>query len=238
MMKAYFLKLLFIIIFALGFVQNSFALQVKSVTENGEVSAIVASQDLTRIAIDHDRIARVRGLEGAYELKQDAVQGALFIRPTSDYQTKPFTLFIATEKNHNYVLHLTPKEQWGDTILLKHKTIPKPYARSKHNVSSTRVLTHFMRQLISGHTPPHYSMRDFTHTRRYAVNNELTVKPIRMYSGKYLRGYVYQITNHSQNIITLSEAGFYQDGDKAIALSQLIVAPGGQVILYKVRGDE
>jgi conjugal transfer pilus assembly protein TraK len=238
MTNAYLLKVLFIIIFAIGFMQNSFALQVKSITENGEVSAIVASQDLTRIAIDHDRIARVRGLEGAYELKQDAVQGALFIRPTSNYQTKPFTLFIATEKNHNYVLHLTPKEQWGDTILLKHKTSRKPNARLKNSLHTTKVLTHLMAHLIAGRPPHQVAIRDFTYAKPYALNNELTVKPLRMYSGKYLRGYVYQITNHSQNIITFSEAGFYQEGDKAIALSQLIVAPGGQVILYKVRGDE
>jgi type-F conjugative transfer system secretin TraK len=234
MMKVYLLKLLFIIIFALGFVQNSLALQVKSVTENGEVSANVASQDLTRIAIDGDRIVRVRGLEGVYELKEDAVQGALFIRPTADYQKKSFTLFIATEKNHNYVLHLTPKEQWGDTILLKHKTIQKPHARSKNSLQASKAL---MMQLISGQRPPHYAAKNSFHAKQYVVSHELTVKPIHMYLGKQLQGYVYQVTNRSQKILTLSEAGFFQGGDRVIALSQLTVAPGHQVMLYKVRGD-
>ncbi len=224
-------KLLWIVVMGMGFIQSSFALQMESVAENGEVNAAIAVQDLTRIAVEHDRIVHVRGLEGAYELKHDPHQGALFIRPTPDYQAKSFTLFIATEQNHNYVLHLTPKEQWGDTILLKPQGMKKP--KALHGEPYTKKLVDLMTHMIKGSSLPHYAMDTFARSR-WVISQELTVKLIRLYSGTPLQGYVFCITNYSAQTLKLTEGQFYHPGDCAIALSQLTVAPGDHFYLYKV----
>jgi hypothetical protein len=122
LIKDYSLKLVFILM-SIGYLQETVALQTKRVTDNETIEAVISNKELTRIAILHDRIRSSYGLEGMYELKNDPIQGALFIKPV-EQQLAPFTLFIGTEKNHNYVLHLTPKEQLGDTLLLKPKISP------------------------------------------------------------------------------------------------------------------
>jgi hypothetical protein len=65
----------------------------------------------------------------------------------------------------------------------------------------------------------------------------MTVQLIRVYAGTHLQGMIYRITNRSKQTLTLSENAFYQIGDRAIALSNLQVAPGGHILLYKVKSN-
>jgi conjugal transfer pilus assembly protein TraK len=220
------------------FIPVGFALQMKSVTENGAITANISANELTRIAVDHDRILHVRGLEGAYDLKQDTVQGALFIRPTVDYQSKPFSVFIATEAQHNYVLHLTPQNTPADTILLKPKGIHRSVVDSGHvekGLPYTKTLADLMTTMIT-HTPsPEYSVEIFKKAKRHRVNKNITIQLVSVYEGKELQGYIYRMINRSAQALTLSENTFYQPGDCAIALSHPSVLPGGEVLLYKVK---
>ena len=71
------LKLLWIVVMGMGFFQSSLPCRWNPVAENGEVNAAIAVQDLTRIAVEGDRIVHVRGLEGAYELKHDPLSRCL-----------------------------------------------------------------------------------------------------------------------------------------------------------------
>jgi len=216
-----------------------FALQIKPINENSAVKAEISTNELTRIAIDQDRIVRVRGLEGAYDMKSDSVQGAIFIRPSADYQAKPFTLFLATEQNHNYVLHLTPKDKTADTILLKPKGVKNEKATHWENSSPyTKTLAVLTTAMITDAKPSGYAVDAVSHTKRHHITNHITAQLIRVYSGAHLRGYVYLVKNSSNQTCTLTEQAFYQKGDRSIALSNLVIAPKGEVLLYKVRSYE
>jgi type-F conjugative transfer system secretin TraK len=238
MSKSYcskFLKWLWIALLFM-FIQTSTALQMKSILEDDAASATASAHELTRIAVDHDRILHVRGVEGAYDLKNDASQGALFIRPLGEYQTKPFTLFIATEKNHNYVLHLTPKEEPGDTILLKPKILPEQSVHGGDSFPSPKKLADHMTQLIHAIPPPKYAVDSLSKTTPHYADKNMTVQLTRVfYLGSSLQGVVYLVTNQSGQPLSLHEHAFYQPGDRAISLSHLTIAPKGQVLLYKVR---
>ncbi len=201
-------------------------MQVKSITENGDATGVVAAKELTRIAVEGDRILNVRGMEGAYDLKQDAVQGALFIRP-KDNQAQSFSLFIATEQHHNYVLHLTPKEQPADTILLK------PAGAVKFMQDSSphpKVLAHFIKDMMRNPIA-----LDDTFVKAKRQHSLVTMQLIGVYRGTPLQGYVYRLTNCSRGRLALHESRFYQRGDRAIMLSALMVEPGESVLVYKVR---
>src|ERR1700722_2542531 len=52
------------------------------VENNAQISAEIAAKELTRISVVGDRIMLVRGSEGAYQISNDTVQGAVFIKPT------------------------------------------------------------------------------------------------------------------------------------------------------------
>ena len=51
------------------------------VEDNAKISAEISAKELTRISVVGDRITLVRGSEGAYQISNDTVQGAVFIKP-------------------------------------------------------------------------------------------------------------------------------------------------------------
>ena len=58
--------------------------QTLMVENNAQISAEISAKELTRISVVGDRITLVRGSEGAYQISNDTVQGAVFIKPTVD----------------------------------------------------------------------------------------------------------------------------------------------------------
>lgn len=108
------------------------ALTRKTVIDEGDLNIRISRQDLTRIAVCHDRILRVHRLEGIVELKSEPEEGIIFIRPLGFEETSPanlagaesesvptsFTLFITTEKHRHVTLHVTPTTQLGDSVLI------------------------------------------------------------------------------------------------------------------------
>lgn len=226
-------------IVSLVLVSPCFALQTKTITDNEAINADISINELTRIAVDQDRIVRVRGLDGVYDMKNDPIQGALFIRPMADNQKKPFTLFIATEQNHNYVLHLMPKDQAADTILLKPKGVQKEKAaRWESSSPYIKTLTFLMTAMMTNTVPPGYAVDVLHKVKRQHLNHHLKVQLVRVCSGCHLKGYVYRVINQSKHPRTLTESDFYQAGDRSIALSNLTIAPKGEVFLYRVKNDE
>ena len=61
--------------------------QTLVVEDNAQISAEISAKELTRISVAGDRITLVRGSEGAYQISNDTVQGAVFIKPTVDQPT-------------------------------------------------------------------------------------------------------------------------------------------------------
>lgn len=217
---------------------SCFSLQIKPISDNGATEAVISTNELTRITVDQDRIVRVRGLEGIYDMKNDLAQGAIFIRSLEN-QKQPFTIFIATEHNRNYVLHLTPKEQAADTILLKPKEIPREKAKHWENhLPYIKTLTLLIADMMKDNVPEGYTVDSIVKAKPQRVTNTMSTQLLRVYHGVHWEGRVYQIKNRSKQTLTLSEHDFYQLGDHAIALSNLILPPHGQALLYKVTSHE
>jgi TraK protein len=61
---------------------TSVSAQTLVIEDNAQVSAEISAKELTRISVIGDRITLVRGSEGAYQISNDTVQGAVFIKPT------------------------------------------------------------------------------------------------------------------------------------------------------------
>ncbi len=215
-----------------------FALQIMPIGNNGTIEASISMNELTRIAVDQDRIVRVRGLEGIYDMKNDLAQGAIFIRPLEN-QKQPFTLFLATEHNRNYVLHLTPKDQAADTLLLKPKEIP--HEKAKHwedHLPYIKTLTLLIADMRKDTPPPGYTVTRIAKAKKQHVNKLISTQLLRVYRGVQWEGCVFEVKNRSKEILTLKESDFYQLGDHAIALSDVILPPHGQTLLYKVTSHE
>lgn len=231
-----FLTQLSLIVIGMSIMTNAFALQEKTVKENGTVNAWVSIKGITRIAVDNDRIANLRGPQGAYTLQNDNVQGAVFIKPTPDYQTKPFTLFIATEGNHNYILRLTPQDKNADMILLKPMGVFNPSALAfEKSTSYLEALSALIKGMTNGAMPEGYTQNDIENGKPQYLGNIAAIRLKTIYSGAHLAGYVYQVTNRTAGTLQLSEKEFYEGGDRAIALASLTLAPNAQTWLFKVK---
>lgn len=221
-----------------GLIHFSYALQKIKVQDNETVSALLAQEGLTRIAISHDRIQEVRGPENRYQIQTDLKQGAVFLQPLPDTQNKPFTIFIASERHHNYVVHLTPDIQAADTILLKPKFIvPASEAHKQSPFSYFDTLTQLMTAMVNQTVPDGYTLSHPPQAQE-EVEPSFTLKQIQIYRGKGLEGEVYQLQNRIGQTLHFSESQFYQQGDLAIALSSITLMPHGQLWLLKVKHHE
>lgn len=58
--------------------------QTVVVENNANISAAISAKELTRISVAGDRLTLIRGSEGAYQISNDAIQGAVFIKPIVD----------------------------------------------------------------------------------------------------------------------------------------------------------
>lgn len=218
-----------------GFTLPAFALQEKPLSNNGTATAFVALNGLTRIAVQNDRILNVRGPDGAYQLKEDDNQGAIFIHPNAEAAKKPFTLFIATESNQDYVLHLKARDQNADTILIKPLDSVNPKAQAWETASPyTEAVTQLINAMATGNSPDGYAVNMMVKAKSFPLGDIALIKPVMAYEGGHLQGMVYQVTNRTPVNLTLTEQEFYQPGDRAIALKTLNVPPYGQTQLYKV----
>ncbi len=216
--------------------QSLIQAQILRATDNATLKATIADAAPTRISVENDRIAVLRGVEGAYTYSNDNTSGAVFLKPSEAYKTKPFYVFINTEKNHNYVLQLKPTSTLSAGILvLKPRTPEIAVANSwDSHASYPQPLTQLMSDMVNRSTPEDYEVILVNAKKTESVGLWLTMRLKTLYSGSHLQGQIYEISNHSLFPVTLAERLFYQPGDRAIALQDEKLPAGGKTFLYKV----
>lgn len=79
------------------------------------IEASISKHEITRIAVQSDRIKGVFGSPDAYSLEADEDQGEIFIHPHYD---KPFPLTITTEKGITQDLRLIPQDGSSESLIL------------------------------------------------------------------------------------------------------------------------
>ena len=210
--------------------------QILTVTEDTSIKASIAATQPTRISVMNDRITLLRGKEGAYTTSNDNNTGTVFLKPNTTDSNQPFYVFITTEQNHNYLLQLTPTTQLSAGLLIlkpsdqsiitaQHWEMDSPYMSK---------LSQLMAAMVS-HTPPEgYEVIPVNAKKATTVGTQLKWRLKTVYSGAYLQGKIYEVTNASKAPITLVERLFYQPGDRAIALQADTLTAGGKTFLYKV----
>ncbi len=231
MRNGFFCYLLLLCLFA-GAAQ---AQEIK-VTDNSSVRIKVSGKEPTRVSVAGDRIATLRGADGAYTYTNDNTQGAVYIKPTAAYQNSPFYLFISTEQNHNYVVVMDPKTNLTASMLvLKPKNIE---ATAENHVETTLPYTEFLTKLMSSMaTLSEIEGYDISYVKNAKITRlgyqlRLTLKAL--YEGSHLKGEIYEVKNDSIKAVNLAERVFYQQGDRAISLRDYNISGGGKTLLYKV----
>jgi type-F conjugative transfer system secretin TraK len=220
------------------FLPSCFALQTILIADDQTKRVTISNYELSRIFVKGDRIQNVRGLEGAYILTKDVIQGQIYIKPTPGYQEKPFNLYIATEKGHNFNLVIISKNVLGQDVEIKPITAGREAENWEKGSEYSQILTQLISSMVRDELPSGYSIVYPNAKDKKIKYDDVSLKLRKRYIGKNLYGEEYIIKNISNHPITLSESNFSCEGVRAVAISNLDILSKGQTILYRVVSHE
>lgn len=214
------------------------AVLTQTLNELRVIEAPISKEDLTRITVKEDRIHSVFGITGDYILETDEEQGQIFIRPSNQ---KPFSLTITTEGGRTQDLHLIPKVQAAEALVLKSaEDIQKEILKEK--IPSLGEVETLLEACQRGRIPLGYKLAPLP-----LQSLQGPYKLIRELKGDTLRCLTYEVSNPLQNVpssdkkhtLRLSEASFAQSLPLkpdiiAILMPRHILQLGEQTHVYVV----
>ena len=135
------------------------AMQILDAADHAELAAEISATNVNRIALSHDRIAKVVRAPDGYAVEHDGASGDLYLRPSAtaafgDRAGEPITLFIGTEKGFTYRLTLTPAVRDSAQILIRNASAVGGTAAARPSAVDTHIagLTRLVRA-VAGHEP-------------------------------------------------------------------------------------
>lgn len=176
----------------------------------------ISQEGLTRIKVEEDRILHVFGLPGEYVLETDEDQGQVFIRPLNLEGKKPISLTLTTESGRTQDLHLIPKKQAPEALILKVNT-ERTQELDREKKASSPLFREEVEELILacqiGRIPLGYKEVPI---KLCALQEKYVL--VREIQGQKLRGLTYRVHNYTQSTLVLSEPEFAKGLPHLIAL--------------------
>ena len=132
----------------MAFAAPGAAMEILEASDHAELSARVSASEVTRIALDDDRIARVIRAPGGFETEHDPARGDLYLRPlgpgaealeddaAAAPEAGPEALFLGTEKGFTYRLALTAVAGGPAQLLIRN---PAAAPRAKAAAGEPRI---------------------------------------------------------------------------------------------------
>jgi hypothetical protein len=202
---------------------------VRPLDEMKVFEAPIAQDALTRIKVQDDRILHVFGNAGEYVLETDDYQGQIFIRPIPSLEavsSKAISLTLTTEAGYTQDLHLLPKKQAPEALILKINTdLDQELEKDSFNETSfneeKQASTPLFREEVEGLILALQEGRIPLGYKEMPINLTTLKEPyqrIREIQGQKLRGLTYRIQNNTKEPLILSEAEL----DNSLNLNTLV----------------
>jgi len=181
------------------------------------LKAKISNFDSNRIQVSGQYIATVAGSNnGTVSIEKDDKQGQVFVR--TEHSSKPFTLFLTTEKGKNYTIVLTPRPMPGQSIIIKPKlnesSKPKynPIGVSKHVAH----IKNLIKTIVSQDTPNQCQKNNIFIDIPWWDDTKLLLE--KQYDcGEWIIDQ-YQLTNQKKDAITITEQEFFHDGVVSVTI--------------------
>lgn len=221
------------------FITSSYALEVKAVKDNAMIESSVSSKSLNRIYITTDRISEVYGLEGAFKIEKDEVQGSIYIIPLGYFRNNPFNVFLRTEHGHNYGLLLSPADIDAKTIAIKPLSPATMQAR-RWELSTPYEIT--LIKLINlmhlKRAPDGYAVIEVGKNQALQKRSPLSYQLRTLYRGDKLEGQIWLVKNISKGNVTLNPNRFNDKRVLAASFDKASLMPDEVSELYWVKRYE
>lgn len=206
------------------------------IVEGGDGSTIYAKlskKEMTRLAVEHGRIASLRVREGDLGIDSDEDTGQVFLT-VPEGVSKPVNGFLVTDAGNTYTLVLQIVDAPADSIIVKQ---PKARAAQSHNdfksTSYDKAIKRLVTLMANDELPDDVQVKQSG--RKLDLWKEATMTLETQYFIGDMVGERYIVANVSQAPMVLDEREFYRKGVGVIALDQLNLAPGASTRLYVVR---
>jgi len=206
------------------------------IVEGGDGSTLYAKlskKEMTRLAVDHGRVASLRVREGELGIDADEETGQVFLT-VPDGASKPVNGFLTTDAGNTYTLVLQIVDAPADSIIIKQPRQRSALARNDFKSSAYDKSVKRLISVMAGDELP----EDIEVTqvgRKLDLWQEASMLLETRYSSGDMVGERYVVANVSQAPMVLDEREFYRPGMHVIALDQLNLAPQASTRLYIIR---
>ena len=128
---------------------SSFAAQIRIVEDNAEIDAVISSREVSRIALQDDRIIGLSAVPLGFSIDHDVDTGDLFLVPVPGAEmSKAVNIFITSEQGYSYQLLLRTMDVASEQILIRN---PKAKSSAERPLSPRRQeLAQLIRGVITG----------------------------------------------------------------------------------------
>lgn len=150
MSKHQIFRLLVLITGLAAFMGESMAAQLRIAEDNAEIAAVISAREVSRLALDGDRIASLSSVPQGFSVEHDAETGDLYIVPIPGVAiTGLINMFITTEAGRSYQLLLEPRDIPSEQIIIRHSQSPVA-AAVETSAPRREVLGNLVRAVITG----------------------------------------------------------------------------------------
>ena len=209
------------------------ALQIVEAHDGETVLGKISRKDVTRIAVEHDRIRKVTGNAGEFVLEKDDEKGQVFIRPADPHSTKPINVFVASEHG-TVALLLQPVDTPSDTIVIRERTVSaRAPSRLESSGRHVRTCKNLLLALAGDAVPEDMETRAPAEAVQLWPGTRLTLQ--RVLLGAHLVGEQYLLTNIGAVELAIAEADLFKAGTLAISLEHPTLRPGDATDLFVIR---
>lgn len=216
-----------------GVAGTAAAVQIIEGGDGSTIYAKLSKKEITRLAVEHGRIASLRVREGELGIDADEDTGQVFLT-VPDGANKPVNGFLVTESGNTYTLVLQIIDAPADSIIVKQ---PKARAAQASNdfksTSYDKAVKRLVTVMANDELPDDVQVKQSG--RKLDLWQEASMTLETQYFIGDMVGERYLVANVSQSAMVLDEREFYRKGVSVIALDQLNLAPGASTRLYVVR---
>jgi conjugal transfer pilus assembly protein TraK len=218
---------------ALPAAQHAAAVQIVEGGDGSTIYAKLSKKEMSRLTVDHGRIASLRVKEGELGIDPDDETGQIFLS-VPDGATKPINGFLTTDAGNTYTLVLQIVDAPADSIIIKQpRTKPAATRNDFKTTSYDKAVKRLVSVMANDELPDDIQVKEIG--RRLDLWQEAAMTLERQYVAGDIVGERYVVANVSKEAMVLDEREFYRKGVSVIALDQLNLAPGASTRLYVIR---
>lgn len=230
-------RIILIFFSLMALASNAHALQIKQATDNGQITAFISAQEISRISVTKDRIRMVNG-DPDVDITHDSDSGDVYLKPRDAALDKPLNLFISTEKGFTYQLLLMPKKVPSEQIIIRNEDAIGGSEEAQVFESKTPfhgAVVEVLKATIGVADIPVGYKKEFIKEPKTERQKSFIIRPVFTVTGSTLQGVGVEVRNTGETALPLTERVLFKADQVAVYLPQRKLKPGETVTVYLVR---